>query len=525
MCIKRVFAFVLLSLLLISSVGCRSSKEIDKSSGVPESIVAETERQEKSPSSKNTKTKKKAKNNKTSSSDVSKQTKSSAKSGASQISHILVDNKILSDFSVSVYNYTYLLGDDVKLPPKVTAIQTDGTGTMKITQAKSIGESATVSLNGHTYTIKFTKDDKSIYFNNTYYKLTVKKKLNIAYFGGSVTAGFGSTDASKYSWRAITTNWIKTKFKDASVNETNAAIGGTGTKYGIYRVVSDLKLSNNAQKPDLVFIEFAINDVYDNIDIQTAKSNMEYIIRTIYDYVPDADIFMIFTTDQAQMNKEFSMLQAHKSVAESYRIPYLAVGARLWKDMMNECNGSYPTSTVYGRYFVDTVHPSNNGYAKYASYVTEYLDEAFCKRTAPNGCVNSYKPSSPINTLPVSPYAANLKGKGTVSGINVDSNGFITSSTAGADFTFTFSGTDLKMWYWANPIGGSLSVSIDGGADKTYELYAQDANHKIHTLATGLENKSHTVRITLNNSVRGNSMDIRYFLISGSSNTSGIFLA
>ena len=103
--------------------------------------------------------------------------------------------------------------------------------------------------------------------SNTLYKLTNDKKLRIAYFGGSITEGAGSSDPTKTCYRAIVTKYFKDKFADADVTEIYAAIGGTGTSYGMYRVVPDVI----AHAPDLTFVEFAINDYgdsYDNIRCQ-----------------------------------------------------------------------------------------------------------------------------------------------------------------------------------------------------------------------------------------------------------------
>ncbi|MBQ4137612.1 MAG: hypothetical protein IJD67_05815, partial [Clostridia bacterium] len=43
------------------------------------------------------------------------------------------------------------------------------------------------------------------YLQNTYYRLTNDKKLNIVSVGGSVTDGYGATDQNTKSWRYLTT--------------------------------------------------------------------------------------------------------------------------------------------------------------------------------------------------------------------------------------------------------------------------------------------------------------------------------
>src|SRR6202035_2996162 len=106
----------------------------------------------------------------------------------------------------------------------------------------------------------------------------------IGYFGGSITAGAGASDASKTSWRALTTAWFKAHFPDAAITEVNAAIGGTGSDLGVFRCQDDLL----SKHPDLVFVEFAVNDG-GGAELRI-KRCMEGIVRQIWKANPNADI-------------------------------------------------------------------------------------------------------------------------------------------------------------------------------------------------------------------------------------------
>ena len=366
--------------------------------------------------------------------------------------------------------------------------------------------------------------------NNTYYQLKVAKKLNVAYLGGSVTDGYGSTSKDTKSWRALTTQWLKSQYPNATITETNAGIGGTGSIYGAHRVIQDLKLTSATQKPDLVFIEFAIND---HLESNTSSVYVESIVKTIYQYAPQADIVMVYTTNFQMKDTEYPAMAAHKKVAEAYQIPYVTVGAPLWKEIVKGNGGVAPTSfktAPWTDYYKDSVHPIDAGYAKYAQYVQEFLSDILSKKTTtPSGRVNSYVPSKTLNTLPVAPYIDNLKGfTPSDSKIKVNSStGYITSTSAWASFTFKFTGTDLKFWVYGKSTSeadtGFLNVSIDGGATKKADITGN--NHKILSIASGLANKEHTVTVELapaaNNKV---NLDLRYFLMSGDTSMRGITL-
>lgn len=474
-----------------------------------------------------------------SSASVSKSTASTASTaaptqGAAAITGIAVNGVEFEDFEYSTRSYTYFLPAGTTAVPKVTATKSYGTGDIQLTQPTSVNGTAKVSLNGDTFTIQFVvARSEADMLNNTYYKLKTAKKLNVAYFGGSVTDGHGSTNRSK-SWRSLTTAWLKSQYPSASITETSAAIGGTGTIYGAYRAIQDLKLTSASEKPDLVFVEFSANDKYDTSYNTTPDVYMESIIQTIYQYAPQADIVMVFITDFTSKDTDFTQKVAHQKIAEAYQIPCIDVGATLWKEIVQENGGSAPASVndaAWAKYFTDSVHPTDAGYAKYAAYVQEFLKNIFSKKTAvPSSLTKSYVPIKTITTLPTAPYVANLKGL-TPSDTNIkvnSSTGYATASTTGTvKLSFKFTGTDLKLWIYGSsdtPSTGKFQVVIDGTRYDSVTFSAK--NHKVVPIVSGLSNGEHTVTLTLGPETKGGSayLDLRYFLISGDTQMRGITL-
>jgi lysophospholipase L1-like esterase len=92
--------------------------------------------------------------------------------------------------------------------------------------------------------------DTSTYFANLRRKLSVDKKVSIAYFGGSITQGQGASNRAVTSWRPLTTAWFKTNFPQATVVEIDASWGATGSDLGAFRCTRDVCSKN----PDRVFI-------------------------------------------------------------------------------------------------------------------------------------------------------------------------------------------------------------------------------------------------------------------------------
>ena len=97
-------------------------------------------------------------------------------------------------------------------------------------------------------------------------KLKKNETVTIAYFGGSITAAAG--------YRVKTFKWFKDTFPQAKLVEVHAAIGGTGSDLGAFRCGTDVV----AKKPDLVFVEFNINDGSPTNEFR--KATMEGIPRS-----------------------------------------------------------------------------------------------------------------------------------------------------------------------------------------------------------------------------------------------------
>ena len=95
----------------------------------------------------------------------------------------------------------------------------------------------------------------------------------------------------------MVTNWLEETYPDADMTMIKVAIGSAGSQWGAYSVSEDV-LSHD---PDLVFVEFAVND---NIcagegkyDAEKAKLYYETIIRKIHEASPQCDIVALYTTN------------------------------------------------------------------------------------------------------------------------------------------------------------------------------------------------------------------------------------
>ena len=110
-------------------------------------------------------------------------------------------------------------------------------------------------------------------------KVKAGKEVTVAYLGGSITSMNG--------WRNLTTDWLRATYPQAKFKEVHAAIGGTGSNLGVFRVAHDALQHN----PDLLFVEFATND--GGAQPQAIWRSMEGIVRQTPGQGASASVMMV----------------------------------------------------------------------------------------------------------------------------------------------------------------------------------------------------------------------------------------
>lgn len=330
----------------------------------------------------------------------------------------------------------------------------------------------------------------------TWEKLETEKKLTIGYLGGSITCGTGASDAEKTSWRAKTTQWFREQFPGAEITEVNAGIGGTGSDWGAYRCEKQLL----SKKPDLVFVEFAVNDFW--FSRSHELESVEGIVRQIWKSNSKADIVFFYTTSKqiADTSYEKSTLPkavlAQQEIADYYGIATVNGGQALWQ-AIQEKKGTWQTLTK------DLTHPSDEGYAIYAETVRKFLE--LHRGDKPVSGVVLANPMSPDpleNAQMIDPWTL------TVSGWNKEPvltgapfvHG-LAASKPGLALDYTFTGTSIALYWVIAPDSGDIEYSVDEGAAKIISSWDQFAlqftRSNLCMLAEGLSRGSHTLHIKI----------------------------
>ena len=186
----------------------------------------------------------------------------------------------------------------------------------------------------------------------------VGAEVKIGYFGGSITAQSG--------WRPKTLAHFQKTYPQAKISEINAAIGGTGSDLGVFRLKQDML----DHQPDLLFVEFAVND--GGAPPKQIFQCMEGIVRQTWRSLPKCDICFVYTITEALVpamleGKFQRSASAMEKIANHYGIPSIHMGMEvaalakagklLWKAKLPK---TPEEKQALGEKFVfapDSVHP------------------------------------------------------------------------------------------------------------------------------------------------------------------------
>ncbi|MBE7042571.1 MAG: hypothetical protein E7399_03645, partial [Ruminococcaceae bacterium] len=136
--------------------------------------------------------------------------------------------------------------------------------------------------------IQITEDDQEYGVDNLN---NMSGDLKIAFIGGSITYGTGASSAAKRYSTQLVTNYFKKKFPNKNIIEINTGIGGTPSDLGLMRLNREI----SSQAPDVVFVEFAVNDKY--FDQATAQRQYEGIVRQLLKLPKQPVVIPLYTCE------------------------------------------------------------------------------------------------------------------------------------------------------------------------------------------------------------------------------------
>lgn len=352
---------------------------------------------------------------------------------------------------------------------------------------------------------------------NVFYKIATRRQVRIGYIGGSITE-------ANHGWRDLTFSWFQLIYPQTAFYQVDAGVGGTASDLGVFRLEHDIL----SEKPDLIFVEFAVNDHDQQLSKALIIQSMEGIVRKTWAAFPYTDICFIYATsenivrDLTEKKKSNYAVGAMEEVAGYYGIPSINLGlkiAQLYQKGKLILSGA-PEKNAHTIVFTrDRTHPlPASGYPLYASTVVKYLKEMsrLDKEPWPHVLSRPLDPYHWQNAVMVPIADTHLEGDWEPlpeeAGLMRRFNRFmpvIYKGEPGAVMRFSFEGSVLGIYDCIGPGTGIIDITIDGIAQKKYrfDTYCY-YDRKSYFFLDRLRDGKHQVKIR----VTGDPLDKRKIL-------------
>lgn len=196
--------------------------------------------------------------------------------------------------------------------------------------------------------------------NNERMKKVIEKARNgedvtIAYLGGSITEGYNAGTTEIYA--KLSCDYFRETYATTGmVNYVNAGLSGTPSLLGLIRSDRDIF----AAEPDLVFIEFAVNDAQDGLN----KAAFESLVRKALLQEQEPAVVLLFSMTESGYTCQNNM----QLIGMNYELPMISVpnalnpeleaGRMVWKDWAD-----------------DEAHPNAGGQKLYSEFIIHYWNK------------------------------------------------------------------------------------------------------------------------------------------------------
>ena len=153
--------------------------------------------------------------------------------------------------------------------------------------------------------------------------------------------------------------------------ELHVGRGGVGSASGAFFVQDEIC----GHDPDLVFVEYAINDSFDFITPPALRmAAIEGIVRSIKTRHPACDICFVYMHHVLRGAEIGRVVEDYESIAAHYGIPSIHVG-RYLTDLVSRGEWSFGAETAAPALLRDTCHPLPAGNKLITRLITGAVDE------------------------------------------------------------------------------------------------------------------------------------------------------
>ena len=177
------------------------------------------------------------------------------------------------------------------------------------------------------------------------------KKLSIACLGGSLSRGEGVPGEDCFV--SVFGREIQRRWKERGrIRVIQRGESGTMSSNGLFKAGELCE-----QKPDIVFIDYAMNDTSDRYLWECTEG-------LVYQFLKNeiAVVILLFCNEQGQCTRG-----AMEKTAAHYRVPVLDIGSTVWRQVQSG-------KMSWEEYAGDYVHPTVNGHHRIAEMLCDFMD-------------------------------------------------------------------------------------------------------------------------------------------------------
>lgn len=289
------------------------------------------------------------------------------------------------------------------------------------------------------------------------------EKITVAYIGGSITEGYNAGTTEFYA--KTCTDWLQEQFPQSTVTGVNAGISGTPSLLGNLRLERDVLSSD----PDIVFVEFAVNDG----QTPEYKNAYESLVRTLLTQDKDIAVVLLFTV----LKSGYTCQEHMSQIGENYGLPMISVpdsvyaeieaGRMTWEDYSN-----------------DESHPNAYGHSCIRDFVANYYSKVIPVIDENTGAVDKNLPDPVFSGK----YAnMHFMDSATMTGVELSNfepndthgsfhNGWMYKSKDGGFVKFSVECSVLEMVFKANDsaVYGTADIYVDGEKVRSVESNMAD---------------------------------------------------
>ena len=194
--------------------------------------------------------------------------------------------------------------------------------------------------------------------------------VTISFIGGSITQGAGAIPLHEKCYARVFTEQFERKYaKGGKVNFVKAGVGGTPSELGMIRFERDV-LRDDTVKPDMVVIEFAVNDEGD----ETKGVCYESLVRKALSLPWKPAVVLLF----AVFSYDWNLQDRLSPVGLRYDLPMVSI--------LDAVSPQFKILPEDGRvisknqFFYDVYHPSNLGHQIMSDCLINLVDKVNSSR-------------------------------------------------------------------------------------------------------------------------------------------------